>query len=342
MRDLNLDEILLVEPDDGIARALATSLRAAAPSSRVLRVAGAEGLATTSLRRCSLILCADEPPEHDACEIIPAVHDRRRSLPVIVLRNDAPTARIHSLYLAGAADCAPRSELSTRALRFVLEKSLCVAMMERDALRTNAGLMRSLAALIQRNRTLTETAERLEMMASTDPLTNLNNRWWLKQRLDTMFAVTMRYGSDLACMMIDLDNFKLVNDTFGHAEGDRVLALTGELIRREIRASDIAARYGGDEFVILMPRTSAPTALNLATRLQRRFEPDVRKAAGIDPACAMCIGVACVSISRPGAAEVLIRHADTALYAAKRAGVGDIRICGPDGETALDIHSFAA
>ena len=336
---VNTIKILIVEPDEIAFQSLLDRAQEAFPDASIDRLFHNDA---SSLDVADLVLCVDRPGEIDAADVILAIHSQHDLVPVIVLLDDPGAERIYAAINAGAADCFPVSELTATSLRFRIEKCLTMAKLQQDSLRLHAGLTRSLAELVQRNRKLGELAGRLEMMASTDPLTQLNNRWWLKQRLDAMFAVAARYGSDLACMMIDLDNFKLVNDHYGHLKGDEVLTLTGELIRTEIRASDIAARYGGDEFVILMPRTNAKTALSLAARLQKQFDRRVRQAADVDVDCTMCAGVACMSISRPGAPEVLIRHADTALYAAKDQNRNCTMICSSDGATPVDAHHFAA
>jgi len=335
-------EILLIEPDADTARALAECIQRAFSGCAVIHAPGPESLEQTGIRGVSLALVADDLPACDAARIAQTITERRPDVPLIALLDEPDDDRVAALVSQGVIDFAPRRCTEGATIGFLIQTCQAVARLQRDSYRLHAGLTRSLAELVQRNRELAETADRLEQMASTDPLTRLNNRWWLKQRLDATFAVAARYGSDLACMMIDLDGFKAVNDAHGHQHGDRVLTMTGDLIAEQIRASDAAARYGGDEFIILMPRTSADTAISLARRLLRAFDATVRPIAEADEPCSMSIGIACLTISRPGAAETLIRHADLALYAAKRTGVGEIRICGPDGDTALDIHAYAA
>lgn len=335
-------ELLLIEPDRALAHAFTMCAESALEQARVIHVESSDGLRRTSLRPTAMVFCADAPPDLDGCLTIELIHERRHSLPIVMMLDDPCPRRFRDLISRGAADCVSRQNWTPETLAFALQKNLSVASMQRDSLRLHAGLTRSLAELVQRNRDLTDTAARLETMASTDPLTGLYNRWWLKQRLETMFAEATRYDSDLACMMIDLDNFKVVNDSHGHQYGDHVLSLVGEMIREEIRSSDVAARYGGDEFIVLLPHTSSQTAMNLAKRLQQQFETRLRQRLDIESACSMCIGVACASVSRPGAAEVLIRHADTALYAAKANGPNRAMICGPDGMTPEDVRSFAA
>ncbi len=335
-------ELLLLEPDPSLAHTFTSCVETAIDHVRVIHVESIDGLRRTSLRPTAIAFCADVPPELDGCLSIELIHERRQSLPLVMMLDAPCPRRFRDLISRGAADCVSRHAWTPESAAFTVHKNLSVANMQRDSLRLHAGLTRSLAELVQRNRDLVDTTEKLETMASTDPLTGLFNRWWLKQRLDTMFAEATRYNADLSCMMIDLDNFKLVNDNHGHQFGDHVLSLVGEMIRDEIRSSDVAARYGGDEFIVLLPHTNSRTAMNLAKRLQDQFETRIRAQLNIDSDCSMCIGIACASVSRPGAAEVLIRHADTALYAAKANGPNRAMICGSDGATPEDVRSFAA
>ena len=160
-----------------------------------------------------------------------------------------------------------------------------------------------------------------------------------------MYAEAVRYRTDLACILFDLDGFKEINDTLGHHAGDELLIEIAKIIKRETRASDLAARFGGDEFVILMPHTGCDTAVTLAQRIVETFSricsfdarsPDTLRA------CGMSVGVASISTSSPHSGEDLIHHADKAMYAAKDAGRRCIRVCGPDGRIAVPPDNLAA
>lgn len=122
------------------------------------------------------------------------------------------------------------------------------------------------------NARLRAQIERLEALATTDPLTGLGNRRCADARLDELFSASARHDADLTCLMIDLDGLKRVNDALGHAEGDRMIRLAADVLTGTIRKSDFAARVGGDEFLVLLPQTTAATATILAERLVNRFE----------------------------------------------------------------------
>lgn len=129
-----------------------------------------------------------------------------------------------------------------------------------------------LESLQEENLRLRAQVERLEALATTDPLTGLANRRSADERLGELFAASNRYTCDLSCLMIDLDGLKRVNDALGHAEGDQLIRAAAEVLRTTIRRSDFAARVGGDEFMVLLPRTPASTAAILAGRLAARFD----------------------------------------------------------------------
>ena len=95
--------------------------------------------------------------------------------------------------------------------------------------------------------TIREALKKLETMAATDPLTRLYNRRHFGRMIEQLFAEARRYDQDLSCVMIDLDGYKQLNDTYGHQVGDEVLVLAGKVISTNLRAMDVAARYGGDE-----------------------------------------------------------------------------------------------
>ena len=173
-----------------------------------------------------------------------------------------------------------------------------------------------------------ERTEQLKELAARDALTGLYNRRHFAENLGRIFAEAWRYGSDLSCLMIDLDNFKSVNDTYGHKVGDDLLVAAAASISHELRASDLAARYGGDEFVVLLPRTSVVEARNLAERIRDNFgQTTARNFPKLN--IGLSIGIASlttISSSRP---DALVATADRALYEAKEQGKNCIFLADP-------------
>ena len=162
---------------------------------------------------------------------------------------------------------------------------------------------------------------RLEALAHTDALTHLPNRRALITKLVAEVERVRRYNAPLTVLMIDVDHFKLVNDTYGHLAGDCVLTELALLLQRTARSVDTVARYGGEEFVIGMPETGLAGAMAFADRLRARIEShsfDVGKGRSIH--ITVSIGVAEFPQSKVETAEDLLDAADRALYRAKEAG----------------------
>lgn len=168
--------------------------------------------------------------------------------------------------------------------------------------------------------------ERLRLTSLTDPLTGLYNRRFLEDRMGQEMARTARYGQSLSCLFLDLDHFKGINDRHGHPAGDAVLRQVAARARDMLRASDIATRYGGEEFAVVLPQTGWQEAVRLAERIRTALAdtPMILPDGGtLNLTCS--VGV---SEARPpsqpadpdGLARELLAQADAALYRAKQGG----------------------
>ncbi len=166
---------------------------------------------------------------------------------------------------------------------------------------------------------------RAKDQAMIDPLTKLRNRRFLEKELERLVAAEQVRKEDLSVAMIDLDHFKTHNDSFGHEAGDEILAFVGELLRGALRPSDHAVRYGGDEFLLLLPDTNADDARRIVDRVAKLFNQYLR-ASGKDTPLSMSAGVASLDSERTGDAASLITRADAALYEAKRLGKNNVTV----------------
>ncbi len=167
---------------------------------------------------------------------------------------------------------------------------------------------------------------RLLRSGFTDVLTGWHNRRYLGVRLHEELARSRRDGTGLVCLMIDIDHFKRVNDSWGHSAGDVVLKEVAHRIESQVRASDVAARYGGEEFVVLLPGTDVASALLLAERIRDSVSASRdRLADATTTTITVSIGISEARFGRGDdelktMGDSLIARADVALYAAKSAG----------------------
>lgn len=179
-------------------------------------------------------------------------------------------------------------------------------------------------AVADANRVLREQAERLEALSITDDLTGLFNRRYFRTRLDEEEARARRHANDLVVVLLDVDNFKRVNDSYSHTVGDAVLVRVGELLRHVVRGSDVVARWGGEEFVVLVPGTSKAAALEAAERARLRVASYDWNSVAAGLEVTVSVGVAALSevegVDVGGGVAELVRLVDARLYAAKRAG----------------------
>jgi diguanylate cyclase (GGDEF)-like protein len=183
--------------------------------------------------------------------------------------------------------------------------------------------------------------DRLEELSITDPLTGLANRRRLRGAFSDELARVARYGTPLALLLVDLDHLKEINDRRGHDSGDRALQLVAESLGRTCRATDLAARYGGDEFAVLAGDTSASEALALAHRIRatvrRLSAADARQGKTVPASLlTVSIGVADLDAVTLPAFEVFYAAADQALYAAKAAGRDCARLAPPQSSSAFE------
>jgi len=167
---------------------------------------------------------------------------------------------------------------------------------------------------------LTQMNKMLQELAHTDEVTGLFNKRRLLERLEMEIARSRRYKEVLSCLMLDIDDFKRVNDTHGHQAGDEILRQIGRLLRHSIRVTDFVARYGGEEFTVLLPKTDAAGACQVAEKVRLKFKLNdfILPSARIN----LTVSVGAATFAECGTLNVheAISLTDDALYRAKQAG----------------------
>jgi diguanylate cyclase (GGDEF)-like protein/PAS domain S-box-containing protein len=233
---------------------------------------------------------------------------------VELLRTTLPVAGAQ-VRLAGGGALASDGPTAD-ALRFPIgtgDELLVVG--SRELTDEEVGIVRAVANTLATALARLRGEERMRHEAVHDPLTGLANRTLLHDRLEQAHARSLREGGDTGVLFIDLDNFKQVNDVFGHRAGDAVLVELSARLRRAVRPADTVARLGGDEFVVLCDGIDEATALALASRLQHAIEQPLI-AGGAEQSMSASIGLAVGHAD----AETLLADADVALYRAKASG----------------------
>jgi diguanylate cyclase (GGDEF)-like protein len=193
----------------------------------------------------------------------------------------------------------------------------------------------------------TVNREHILISGFTDPLTELHNRRYLDRRLSEELARAGRYRQPLSCLFIDADHFKQINDTYGHQAGDIVLRELANRIRSQLRASDIATRFGGEEFALLLPQTNLNEALMLAERIRMEISSQpIPLDDGTSLQLSVSIGVSETlplsnKVQQQADGEQLLVNADQALYMAKANGRNRIEFHPSDNSHPTDINSLS-
>lgn len=210
-----------------------------------------------------------------------------------------------------------QSEVSTKPLLAALN-GLLATLSERN--RELAALNKTLEhRVIERTAELERANARLHILTYQDELTGLPNRRHAVAALETLLKEARRDATALSVLLLDADRFKGVNDTFGHAEGDAVLKALGQRLRNAVRTSDIVCRLGGDEFLVICPRSDRSGAVQVASKMVASRRPHINAAGQECWSGAVSVGVAEVEPAMRSA-EDMLAAADRALYSAKRNG----------------------
>jgi diguanylate cyclase (GGDEF)-like protein/PAS domain S-box-containing protein len=176
----------------------------------------------------------------------------------------------------------------------------------------------------------TKLIERLEYLSNTDVLTGLLNRRALIERLNYEVARAVRYDVNLSLILCDIDYFKEINDSYGHTCGDNTLKATAGILKNCLRSTDLLGRYGGDEFMLILPETSLKGAAEFAERIRASLKDAKVRIKGRKSAkMSLSLGVTCLQhCNGRGDVDSLIRQADAALYSAKRTGRNRVCVSG--------------
>lgn len=290
--------ILIVDDDDDIRAFVRAVLEA--DGHRVLDAAtGVEALGHVEVHRPDLVLLDVMMPSMDGFAVARALKARPGPFtPVILLTAmDDPASRARGI--AAGADEVLGKPVHPFELRLRVRAMLRIAELARELHAAN---------------------RRLQLLARTDELTRVRNRRGLRSALEREFLRAKRYGGPLSLLAFDIDRFKAINDTYGHAAGDRVLCAVARALKTASRQVDVVGRTGGEEFVVIAPETPLEDAVRVGERLRRAVAAAEVEAAGVCLRVTVSCGVATLGQVPAKDAAALWAFADAALYRAKALG----------------------
>jgi len=307
-----LATLLIIDDSEASRTELRTLALESGWFSRVIEAAGgAEGLRLMASERPGVVVCNLELPDFDAEQLIRSrtMHPSLANVPILVVTAGASVERRTRLLERGAADVITKPyhgpEIAAR-----MQLHLKIRQLQ-DELRV-------------KNQTLAR-------LSTVDAVTGLRNRRYISDLLAIEFQKSKRYGEPLSVVMMDLDYFKRVNDTHGHLSGDAVLEGVAKHLQACLRSTDVAGRYGGEEFLAVLNHSAPEGAAVMAERLRIAIENAVFEAPTGQPIqVTVSMGIAGFD-PKMVASEEVIGAADRALYAAKDAGRNCVIIAKRDG-----------
>lgn len=264
---------------------------------------GKEILQKADSNNFDLVLMEHSLSESNGIKLLEEIIKKNMDTPVIIIVDESNEKLGVDAMDKGAYDYLTRNEIKTVALSRAIRRAIQRKKLEDD---------------------IKESLRRLEKMAIRDGLTGLYNHNHFKEILKHEFKTAKRNIQPLSCIMIDLDHFKSVNDTYGHQVGDFVLVKSAEILKKLVRDTDFVARYGGEEFFIILPNTNLDGAFILAERIRYAFENNVFRKKDISKTVTVSVGISSTSDNNVAGDNDLITNADKALYRAKWRGRNNV------------------
>lgn len=313
-------KILLVDDDRAILLLLQTLLTQAGHTVVTARN-GVQALRSVEESMPQLIITDWVMPEMDGIEFCKVLRQNPawRNIYLFIVTAQESTDRLVEAFEAGADDYLNKP-INFKVMGARLRAAQRVVQLQED-LEFDRQQLRKFAA------ELAASNQRLQQLALTDALTELPNRRYANEQLDRQWAMAERSGRPLSCMMVDIDHFKRINDTYGHKVGDDVLKQVANLLRLSARKQDTVCRFGGEEFLVVCPESQPDQAFQYAERLRQSIAAsDIHSFVDANFHLTVSIGVA---NKKPGLlnVEMLLKLADQRLYEAKEGGrnktVGD-------------------
>ncbi len=238
-------------------------------------------------------------PDGNAMDFLKRIYEKGMETPMVVITSQGDEMIASQVIQAGAFGYMPKTKISDKAIVETIINAI-----EKGRLR----------------REIKQAHKRIAEMSVKDELTGLYNRRYFKESVKQEVARSVRYGTDMVLCMLDLDHFKQVNDNYGHSAGDMVLAVMGRKLRKWTRESDIVCRFGGEEFVIILPHTDVKMAMIIGERMRQMMASHTFEFNSLQFQVTVSVGIAAFDESQETSSDDLIEMADQALYQAKETG----------------------
>jgi two-component system cell cycle response regulator len=238
-------------------------------------------------------------PSCTALDFLRLMVEKELEIPVVVITGKGDEMIASRVIQAGAYDYLPKSRISKKSLTRIIHNTLEKFRMKQE---------------------IQQVVQKMAGLSAKDELTDLYNRSYFMEFAEREVSGAARYGQYLTLCMLDLDNFKQVNDAYGHPAGDAVLKETARLLRESIRRYDLPCRCGGEEFAVIMPNTRLIDAQAFCERLRKKIEETPVRYDSKDIQFTVSIGLAQFSPAADKSITGLIKRADDGLYAAKQQG----------------------
>lgn len=291
--------ILSVEDTDEDYKKLSTILKGDSQVSLKRAVSIKQGLKEASAGHFDMIFLDYMLPDGNGMDFLSSLAEKDLETPVVIITGQGDELIASKIIQQGAYDYLPKASVSAKSLSRIIPNTL-----EKAGLRKEMKMVQT----------------KLTEMSTRDELTGLFNRRYFMEALEREISGVSRYGRLLSLFIVDIDFFKKINDKHGHPCGDAVLKKFAELLGNSVRKYDIACRYGGEEFAVILPDTPAEKAVSLCGRFRKKIEQHIFTYHGLKLWITASIGVASGSCSRDPLGEQLIYSADKALYKAKNQG----------------------
>lgn len=324
-------KVLLILADDDVRAAVAGFLSEDVASNYQVVEAGSahEGIHLFRVEKPDCVFVDDRLPDADCLEVLQeltwSIGGTQILVPAVVLLEKGNEALALFALKQGAQDYLYKKNMNMETLRHVVSNSILKVMMQTELDRQRQELENRNVELDKLVRELEEARKVLHQQATHDPLTGLFNRRRIMEELEQQFEASRRHGFPLSLCVCDIDKFKIVNDTYGHLVGDNILEHFGQLAQDILRTVDVVGRFGGDEFVIVMPHTTPQKAVTGVERLRAALEArEFRADDGTVFRVTSTFGIAGLTTEHASINE-LFETADTALYEAKKAGRNSVR-----------------